>query len=343
MNFRPESYFKFDDWIAEVLTSVKGELRRRELARRIEESGVETYEEFVNAIIEDEIDPALVREQTPDEKMALGRIRPELIGGEFLPDFDPMETEIARASLRSVLGDIISVRAKLESGLIHYYIVDEYDTQFDYKPKTSREPLTMSELTSLIDSVDHVDKGGWDWCEPGLNRMYRDANAHRKGYNEDGSPPESLVDFTTITSEFYPELYEYYVEDTKAWLKSTEEWDWENLSNHPEKRADLSEAVLAIYDYDPNWKPAVIWRKRNLGRLFDFFTDVVAHCDAFRLDDWHFARKLEKDECMMQTKGEEILSKQIADNLAALIWRNRKAIRRLARVASIEQSEKVVE
>ena len=51
------------------------------------------------------------------------------MSGEYLPDFDGDEVEIARVTLASVTGDVISIRARGQHALIHYRIVDEYEDQ----------------------------------------------------------------------------------------------------------------------------------------------------------------------------------------------------------------------
>jgi hypothetical protein len=41
-----------------------------------------------------------------------GRVHPSLMSGEYLPDYEGDEVEIARVALASVMGDVISIRAR---------------------------------------------------------------------------------------------------------------------------------------------------------------------------------------------------------------------------------------
>ena len=46
-------------------------------------------------------------------------------------------------------------------------------------------------------------------------------NAYRN-YNLDGCAAEDLVEFVTVTSEFYPPLRAYYEDQARAWLAKAE-------------------------------------------------------------------------------------------------------------------------
>jgi len=126
---------------------------------------------------------------------------------DFLPEREGGEVEIALISLASVTGDVISIRARRWGRRIAYRIVDEYDTHFRFKPKSSMQPLSMGELVALIDGAT----GHLDGDAKGLTSAYR-------SYNLDGCDAADLVDFVTISSPFYPELQAYYAEEAREWL-----------------------------------------------------------------------------------------------------------------------------
>ena len=65
----------------------------------------------------------------------VGQIYPSFMGGEYLPDADDGEVEIARVALRSVMADVMSVRACLEEDGIRYRIVDEYQNDITCEPE----------------------------------------------------------------------------------------------------------------------------------------------------------------------------------------------------------------
>lgn len=132
------------------------------------------------------------------------------LGREFLPDKQPNEVEIALISLASVTGDVITRTARRRRSQIVYSIVDEYDTRFRFKPKSTDQPLSMGELVSLIDgATGHLDGA------TGLTSAYR-------AYNAAWCNPETLSDFVTVTSDFYPELRAYYAEEATEWLAEVE-------------------------------------------------------------------------------------------------------------------------
>ena len=79
--------------------------------------------------------------------------------------------------------------------------MDEYDTPFRFKPRRSTQPLSMGELIGLIDGTT----GHLDGDREGLTSAYRD-------YNLDGCDAERLVEFVTVTSDFYP-VQAYYEEE----------------------------------------------------------------------------------------------------------------------------------
>ena len=148
LDFRPETYWpEFDDYHAIAASRVKGALRRQ-AASRLAEEGL--------------YDPLVCAENLPEEhRIAVGRVHPMFMGGEYLPDLLPDEVEIARATLKSTTMDVISVRARPTKHRIIYRIVDEYydENLFTYHliQKTSIRPLTMRQLIALIDNAQEND------------------------------------------------------------------------------------------------------------------------------------------------------------------------------------------
>ena len=126
------------------------------------------------------------------------------MGGEYLPDCQPTEVEIARVELESTTADVISIRARRLSSdkLIHYRVVDEYNTTFEIAPKSSKEPLTHDELIELIESAYGVE-GTYS------NDCYLPLGYNQTNY-ECGCDAESLRHFTTISSSFYSGIYDHY-------------------------------------------------------------------------------------------------------------------------------------
>jgi hypothetical protein len=119
------------------------------------------------------------------------------MGGEYLPDFEEGELEMARLSLRSVTADVISIRLRrTEDGFV-YRIVDEYMDQDPNglldEPTTIvvDQPLNMKDFGAFVVQVSRMDH----WCSP-----------------ESHETEEEAQDFIVATSEFYPEFGDYIAE-----------------------------------------------------------------------------------------------------------------------------------
>ena len=138
--YHPKSYWETTDGLGAILRNVKGR-ERRAIIRDYWRKG--RTEELDKALLK----PAL----TKQERELLGKIHPVFMGGEYLPAYKPREVEIARIELDSATADVISIRARPQGNGIAYRIVDEYETRFRLARKTSREPLTLAGLVSLIE------------------------------------------------------------------------------------------------------------------------------------------------------------------------------------------------
>jgi hypothetical protein len=106
---------------------------------------------------------------------------------------------------------VISVRAKRSKEGIRYRIVDEHEGDFDFSPELTDQPLSFGELVQLIEGATIV---GWEADAVGLPDIYRAYNV------EEGDDPEKLRDFVTVSSEFYPRLYDYFEAQAEKWVRS---------------------------------------------------------------------------------------------------------------------------
>ena len=141
LEFRPSSYFWPLGLATHLLARIKGAKRKEALKRLIDEGRL------------DEIPDCLSQSALSDgERRAIGRIHPAFMGGEYLPDLEENEVEIARISLRSVTGDVNSVYARRGEGRIHFRVVDEYEgeTLTGLTERSSEKPLTLDELYEFI-------------------------------------------------------------------------------------------------------------------------------------------------------------------------------------------------
>ena len=127
------------------------------------------------------------------------------MGGEYLPDYMPGETEIARFDLQSTTSDVISIRARRRKKGIHYRVVDEYETDFNMPQQTSQKPFSLTKVIELIDKTDEGEGYG------GLALGYNNCNAHEMSRHE-------LQHFTTISSDIYRQLQIHYEHVYEDWV-----------------------------------------------------------------------------------------------------------------------------
>src|SRR5580704_12193435 len=119
------------------------------------------------------------------------------MGGEYLPNYRRQEVEIARIALASTTSDVISVRARPTGSRIKYRLLDEYNTEFCLPQKTSCRPFSLRELIRFLDSVEQED------VDPSWNRFGFVLSSNQCNL-ECGTDLETLRDFTSVSSDFYP-------------------------------------------------------------------------------------------------------------------------------------------
>lgn len=141
LDYRPASYFWPHGLATHLLARVKGATRKAALKNLIDAGRLDEVPEFLAKSTLSEA-----------ERRAIGRIHPALMGGEYLPDLDATEIEIARISIRSTTGDVTSLYARRGEGCIHYRVVDEYDgdTLTGDNERSSDKPLTLGELYAFF-------------------------------------------------------------------------------------------------------------------------------------------------------------------------------------------------
>ncbi|MDB4305997.1 hypothetical protein N9980_00360 [bacterium] len=144
-----------------------------------------------------------------EHRVASGAKPRTLYGDYFLPGREETEVEIATVELESATFDIISVRARLKDGKIHYSVVDEYEDLYGWtcEPGASDQPLTMAELIKLMKTTS--SKLG----HPGIAFGFLD---FKHEYGEDA---EGLRNFASVSSDYYPELHDWYEDAMEEWCE----------------------------------------------------------------------------------------------------------------------------
>lgn len=199
-SYAPPSYWSVDDPLSAILRNVKGENRRRMIR------------DYWRAGKLEELDPELLRDVVAESvREGLGRIHPSFMGGEYLPGYLPGEVEIARICLRSTTSDVITLRARPTPDGIAYRVEDEYEGAFTLPIESSERPLTLAELIRQFEegSLDDLE------CPGGLALGYNHLNA------EGGCSREELRDFTSISSDFYPQLQTHFEHVFEEWVQES--------------------------------------------------------------------------------------------------------------------------
>ena len=199
---RPTSYWNDETLEQAILKNIKGDFRREEIRKAIAAGTLE-------AIPEEILKEAL----SENVRRFTGRIHPRFMGGEYLPDLEATEVEIARIALRSTTFDVISVRARRTAkGTILYRVVDEYEGDFQLSRKRSKKPMGLREMIVFLEQT------GLEGMRGGLMLGYNNMNAD---YMDRSEWPD-LRNFTRISSEFYPQLYEHCEQVFDDWVEAGE-------------------------------------------------------------------------------------------------------------------------
>jgi hypothetical protein len=192
-DYTPMDYRDVASPAAALMLNVKGDLRRRLLR------------DILSGRHAAGLDPALLAESASDLAHGiLGRVHPQWMGGEFLPDYLDGETEIARVTLATVTRDVLSLRARRRSGRFLYRLVDEYGVRWRLTRASSAHPLPMRGVIQLLDTACLPD-ARW----PDLTDELRDAH---------GGEPAEAAQFVEVTSDVYPGLEAHYRMRAEQWL-----------------------------------------------------------------------------------------------------------------------------
>lgn len=196
--YQPSSYFFPISARKFLLSTIKGTERRREIARLFETGNEKEIQDWMaHSALEDSI------------RNYVGSINPRFMGGEYLPDLDEGEVEIARFELDSTTGDVANILARRRGKRIYYRLTDEYHDKCAFKtsPLWSTSPLTLGRLILMIETATDKDYQESSFGLRFLDQCYRDFDY----------PLDTCRSFLTITSQFYPQLNTYYQLSIEDW------------------------------------------------------------------------------------------------------------------------------
>jgi hypothetical protein len=95
-------------------------------------------------------------------------------------------------------------------------LVDEYQTDFLLPQQTSRRPLSLCQLIRFLDSVEHPEADP-SWMSFRFVLSYNQCNL------DCGTYLETLRDFTSVSSDFYPGLGSHYCHIIEDWYLAQEQ------------------------------------------------------------------------------------------------------------------------
>ena len=192
-SYRPTNYFWAYDRGIRLASNIKGAERKALYERLLKEGDSGACDEL------------LTQSSLTVEQRRRANVHPAFMGGEYLPDCDPNEVEIARITIASTTQDVTCVYAKKVTGGIDYRVVDEYEgmTLDDETTRRTSEPMALSELVQFFMTA-------WDL------RMVLDANfvencyprSHARGF---------IVDASSSFYAQFGDAMDNFVED---WIKS---------------------------------------------------------------------------------------------------------------------------
>ena len=193
-NYRPDGYFCPVGLQRYLISQVKGAAVRTRLEWLLEEGRCE------------ELDVLLGETGVPDGILkGLENVHPSFMGGNYLPDLEKGEIEIARIEISSTTGDATSLYAKKMDGRYMFRVVDEYDgdTLTSDVMMEGEQPLTLGQMADFF-------LGAWSLIEV----------LEMNDFQED---IDSALGFFVAKSDFYPKFHELCVERVMAAFSQPEQ------------------------------------------------------------------------------------------------------------------------
>lgn len=194
-SFRPATYWPEQESLELLISRIKGEQRRLRGEVLVREGRIDELRELIEGgLLSDDL--------SDHDREEWGRLHPSNLGGEYLPETDDGDVEIARVAIASTTGDVQSVRAHHAPNGIRIQVVDEYESEFSTGVRSYAQPLTLRELIDFIDGSDIKGATG-----PGGGLVL---GLVRAWYGYDPDRSERLLTAAWASSAFYPDLGRYY-------------------------------------------------------------------------------------------------------------------------------------
>ena len=202
LDYKPISYFWANEMGLQLSSQIKGAQRKALYDASVAESEVSDFDEFLQK-------PSL----NTQERDLIGKLHPSFMGGEYLPDKNNKEVEIARITLNSTTQDVISVYASLRENQIYYRVVDEYEggTLSEENESLTETPMTLTEMTDFFLTA-------WPLLEV-LEMNFGETDPDDIGYDYRYIDPDDIRYFVLdASSSFYAQFGELIYLKVDEWL-----------------------------------------------------------------------------------------------------------------------------
>ena len=194
LEYRPKSYFYPASLETKILAQIKGQERKKAILSFIKDN-----KRIPDTFFKEESLPSDIRNE-------LSKVHPIFMGGEYLPDTEENEVEIARIVMKSATQDIFSIRAQMNDETINYSIIDENENEFQLAVISSINTFSLSEMINFIDHSTIIGSDPPDLYGGGRKWAF------------DNEKDLSAWDFETVQSDFYNELEPWYDLQNYIWL-----------------------------------------------------------------------------------------------------------------------------
>lgn len=141
LEYKPKTYFSPQPLVTYLVEQVKNAAIREQLDLLLSEGRIEEIKQLLD-------DGGIITNSIRH----LEAIHPMFMGGNYLPNMDEGEVEIARIEIASTTHDVTCLFAKMDNGRIRFRVVDEYDGDTLNTPHeaTTDEPFTLLEMTEFF-------------------------------------------------------------------------------------------------------------------------------------------------------------------------------------------------
>lgn len=243
LDYRPRTYFRPRALEAHLLSQVKTTALRRTLQQLFAQGRHDQVRDLLTK-----------RRLSEHDRALLETFHPMFMGGNYLPEEEDGEVEIARVNLRSTTYDATCVYARSEDGRIRYRVVDEYggDTLQGPAEARSDQPMTLREFADFFFRA-------WPLIDV-IESNFEDDLAGALG-------------FFSVESEFYPELDRLCRQRVRERIPAT---DTCPVCDHPNSRGE-GDTCEHFGGSSVRWK-----RGRKRGVTWTFRPELMDFLNALR-------------------------------------------------------------